>query len=410
VWVVVCGLWVAGVGNGRRRVLVRDLLIAGVPTVLVWAKRTFRCRETLCGRGSWSERSELITPRASLTERARAEICRRVGKDPDTIAEVARDLGVGWQCAHQAVIDHGDRLIEADGRVARTVGLGVDEHPFQHANARRRTQMTTIDAFRGYATAIDDVVPTATLVIDHFRTIRLASKCVDDMRRRVQQDTLGRKGDPLYGIRRLLLRAWAHLNERGRQRLRAGLTAGDPDGEVAGVWLARELLVEVYSAVDLAHAKRRLVVIFQHAADAEIGELKPDFYDVSPEGVVGSQVDYGFTRDDGRPRLLRTNHVVYGGPNEGVAKMPNIHRVLGRRSVVAGGNSAGDAEMLEYARTYDGPSPAILVNHNDAQREYAHESKAGTFETEEIILQTAERLGWVVASVRDDWATVFPDN
>ena len=207
---------VAGVGNGRRRVVVRDLPIAGVPTVLVWDKRTFRCREQLCPRSSWSETSPLIAVRASLTERARAEICRRVGHDLDTVAEVAREFGVGWGCAHQAVIDHGDALIAADMRVERTVGVGVDEHTFQHANARRRTQMAitfvdidrarlldvvpgrsgdvvrewvterpdgwaeqvrvaTIDAFRGYATAIGDVLAAATLVIDHFHAIRHAS-------------------------------------------------------------------------------------------------------------------------------------------------------------------------------------------------------------------------------------------
>ena len=314
-WCPSCG--VAGVGNGRRRVVVRDLPIAGVPTVLVWDKRTFRCREQLCERSSWSETSPLIAVRASLTERARAEICRRVGHDLDTVAEVAREFGVGWQCAHQAVIDHGDELIAAYHRLDRTVAVGVDEHTFQHANARRRTQMATtfvdidrarlldvvpgrsgdvvrdwvtnqpdgwadqiqvatIDAFRGYATAIGDVLPDATLVIDHFHAIRLASACVDDVRRRVQQDTLGHRGhkhDPLYGIRRLLLRTWDHLTEHGWERLRAGLASGDPDGEVASVWLARELLVEVYAATDLAHDRRRLVVFFQHAADADIGEL-----------------------------------------------------------------------------------------------------------------------------------------
>jgi transposase len=283
----------------------------------VWAKRTFRCREPLCARGSWSETSDAIASRASLTERARAEICRRVGADLDTVAEAARAFGIGWACAHQAVIDHGDQLIETDNRIGRTVAVGVDEHTFQHANARRRTQMATtfvdidrarlldvvpgrsghvvrdwvtdrpdgwaqqiqiatIDAFRGYATAISDVLPDATLVIDHFHAIRLASACVDDVRRRVQQDTLGHRGhkaDPLFGIRRLLLRTWDHLTDRGWERLRAGLAAGDPDGEVAAVWLARELLVEVYAAEDLAHAKRRLIVFFQHAADAEIPEL-----------------------------------------------------------------------------------------------------------------------------------------
>ena len=144
-----CGVF--GVGNGRRRVLVRDLPIAGRPTVLVWAKRTGRCQETLCGRSSWSETSSLIGPRASLTERARREICRRVGEELDSVAELAREFGVGWATAHQAVIDHGDPLIEHDGRLEHVTGLGVDEHTFQHANAARRTQMVTtfVDIDRG---------------------------------------------------------------------------------------------------------------------------------------------------------------------------------------------------------------------------------------------------------------------
>ena len=82
--------------------------------------------------------------------------------------------------------------------------------------------VAAIDAFRGYATAIGEVLPDATLVIDHFHAIRLASTAVSDARRRVQQDTLGhrgRTGDPLYGIRRLLLRTWANLNDRGWERL-----------------------------------------------------------------------------------------------------------------------------------------------------------------------------------------------
>jgi transposase len=314
-WCPACG--VRAVGNGRRSVTVRDLPIAGQATVIVWAKRTWRCREELCACGSWSETSAEIGVRASLTERARREICRRVGEELDSVAAVAREFGVGWACAHQAVVDYGDGFIAADDRLERTRRLGVDEHTFQHANARRRTQMVTtfvdidrgrllevvpgrsgdvvrdwvsaqpawwadridvaaIDAFRGYATAIADVLPDATLVIDHFHAIRLASEAVNDVRRRVQQEQLGHRGrkhDPLYGIRRLLLRTWSNLNERGWERLRAGLAAGDPDGEVAAVWLARELLAEVYAARDLAHAKRRRIVFFQHAADADIPEL-----------------------------------------------------------------------------------------------------------------------------------------
>lgn len=137
--------------------------------------------------------------------------------------------------------------------------------------------------------------------------------------------------------------------------------------------------------------------------------IAEDFYGVKPEGVVGSQVAYEIDRlDDGSLRLLRTGDIVASGPNEGITKPTNIQRVLGRRPVVAGGNSAGDAEMLQYAQSYDGPSLALLVDHDDSEREYAYESKAGTFESDESILETADRLGWVVASIKNDWSTVFP--
>jgi hypothetical protein len=106
--------------------------------------------------------------------------------------------------------------------------------------------------------------------------------------------------------------------------------------------------------------------------------ISHDFYRVKPEGVVGSQIDYELdVGDEGSARLERTSHLV-GGPNEGSAKPPNIQRILGRRPIVAGGNSPGDAEMLDYAMLSDGPSLALLVNHD-------------------------------VASMRDDWSTVFAD-
>jgi hypothetical protein len=131
-----------------------------------------------------------------------------------------------------------------------------------------------------------------------------------------------------------------------------------------------------------------------------------DFYGVKPVGVVSSQIDYELTRDaDGKVQLLRTNKLVASGPNEGPGKPPNIQRILGRRPCVAGGNSAGDAEMLEYAMAY--PSLAVLVNHDDGEREYAYESVAGTFAADESITDTAARLGWTVISIKDDWSTVF---
>jgi transposase len=77
------------------------------------------------------------------------------------------------------------------------------------------------------------------VVVDHFHAIRLANTVVDQVRRRTQQATLGHRGrkrDPLYRIRKLLLTAAGRLTDRGRVRLRAGLAAGDPGGEVVAAW------------------------------------------------------------------------------------------------------------------------------------------------------------------------------
>jgi hypothetical protein len=72
------------VAHGRRRVKGRDLAIAGRPVVSVRSKRIWRCPD--CDTRTWTETSDTIRPRVALTERARAEKCRRVGKDEDSVA------------------------------------------------------------------------------------------------------------------------------------------------------------------------------------------------------------------------------------------------------------------------------------------------------------------------------------
>jgi len=136
--------------------------------------------------------------------------------------------------------------------------------------------------------------------------------------------------------------------------------------------------------------------------------ISREFYDVSPDAVVGSLVGYEFTRDtEGRPRLLRTTEL-FGEVNEGAPKVTNIQLQLGRRPILAAGNSPGDAEMLEYALAADGPTIALLVDHDDAEREYAYEGRAGSFDTDGSFEETARGLGITVVSMRSDWSTVFP--
>jgi transposase len=303
--------------HGRRTVRVRDLPIGGRPVVLLWRKRIWRCREPACGVRTWTERAAAIGPRMVLTERARAEACRRVGKDAHAVAAVARDLGVGWATVMRAVRDHGAPLVDDPTRVQGVAALGLDETSFLKATRLAPTRWVTglvdldggrlldvvadrtraavdgwlharprdwlaqvatvaLDPWRGYASALTAPLGHATVVVDHFHAIRLANAVVDQVRRRVQQATLGHRGrkrDPLYRIRKLLLTAAEQLTGRGRVRLRAGLAAGDPTGEVAAAWQGKELLRAVYAAVGTVAARAALERFYRWADGVHVAEL-----------------------------------------------------------------------------------------------------------------------------------------
>ncbi|SRR6478609_10315300 len=137
--------------------------------------------------------------------------------------------------------------------------------------------------------------------------------------------------------------------------------------------------------------------------------ISQQLYAVPPEAVVGTLIDYDFvpTAPDGSgPGLTRAPRLV-GDANEGAPKVTHIQTQLGRRPILAAGNSGGDREMLEWAAAGDGPTLALLVDHDDAEREFAYVSTAETFAEPEPITAVGERLGWTVVSIANDWATVF---
>lgn len=139
-----------------------------------------------------------------------------------------------------------------------------------------------------------------------------------------------------------------------------------------------------------------------------VRRLSQDLYGVPPELVVGTLIGYEFERDGDRPVLRRTIALM-GSANEGATKVTHIQSQLGRAPIVAGGNSGGDREMMEWATSGTNPGLAILVDHDDAEREYEYVGRAQTFEESEAITDVADRLGWVTVSMRRDWATVFPE-
>ncbi|AXV06644.1 Mobile element protein [Euzebya pacifica] len=209
-----------------------------------------------------------------MTVRAAVWACRRVGRDNETVAAVARDLGCGWHTVMRAVREHGQPLVDDPARLDGVRQLGVDETAFLRARRVRHTSyvsgmvdtatgrlldvvqgrtaaalgdwleerpddwkaaigVVALDPHRGYANAIGQHLGHATLVVDRFHAIRLANRAVDDVRRRVQQETTGHRGrkhDPLYRIRRTLLQIADTLVDLQWTRLEAAWDFADPDG------------------------------------------------------------------------------------------------------------------------------------------------------------------------------------
>jgi hypothetical protein len=128
-------------------------------------------------------------------------------------------------------------------------------------------------------------------------------------------------------------------------------------------------------------------------------------YGVPPEQVVGSSgvVKYE-VGSDGKPVLFKEPKVEF--IDDGAGKPIGINRFIGRRPVIAVGNSDGDRQMLEYTAAGDGPRLAVYIHHDDAEREYAHD-RGDKLAALDKGLDEAKAKGWILVSMKDDWKQIF---
>jgi transposase len=301
----------------RKLVAVRDLARFGRPARLVWVKRRWRCVEPACEAKTWTEGSEHVDAQVVLTRRAGAEACRQVGELARPVSTVAAEFGVCWWTVMNAVAEHGTPLVDDPGRIGAVTQLGIDETSFLAVNRAHATVYVTglvdleakvvIDMVKGNGAAdlrrwtakADpgwlggiEVVATdlaesfraglspgldhARRVADPFHVVRAGNRCLDKVRRRVQNETLGHRGrkhDPLYRIRKLLLSGHERLDEAGRQRMLLGLRVGDPADEVLGAWLAKEAVRDVYLAEDRTEAALLLDKAIAGCAEDDVPEI-----------------------------------------------------------------------------------------------------------------------------------------
>jgi hypothetical protein len=127
-------------------------------------------------------------------------------------------------------------------------------------------------------------------------------------------------------------------------------------------------------------------------------------YGVPPEQVIGSQIQLAFAMRDGRAMIMREPKVIF--IDDGAGKPVGIQRHIGRRPILAFGNSDGDLEMLQWTTGGEGRRLGLILHHTDGEREYAYDRKS-PFGRLDKAMDLAPQNGWVLVSMKDDWSQVF---
>lgn len=130
-----------------------------------------------------------------------------------------------------------------------------------------------------------------------------------------------------------------------------------------------------------------------------------EIYGVPPEQVVGSSVKTKFVVQDGQPTIQRLPDVSF--IDDGPGKPIGINQHIGRRPILAIGNSDGDFEMLQWTTSGPGLRLGGIVHHTDAEREWAYDrdSKIGKLARG---LDEAKQRGWLLIDMKRDWKTIYP--
>ncbi|WP_415394476.1 ISL3 family transposase [Rhodococcus globerulus] len=251
-----------------------DLPIVGHPTRLHVRLPRFTCSDPGCGVSVFRQRIDRVAaPKASITRRTTRWILHCLAVEKMSVSAVAKALGVGWDVVNSLALSTVRELAyNQPGHLDGVRILGVDEHKWKHVRGqgdpsfvtvivdltpvidgtgparlldmvagrsaaaltrwltardqafRDRVKIVAMDGFAGYHSAAKEGLPQARTVMDPFHVVHLAAEKLTVCRQRVQQITLGhrgRSGDPLYGIKRVLLTRKILRTDKQKARLEA---------------------------------------------------------------------------------------------------------------------------------------------------------------------------------------------
>jgi phosphoglycolate phosphatase-like HAD superfamily hydrolase len=127
-------------------------------------------------------------------------------------------------------------------------------------------------------------------------------------------------------------------------------------------------------------------------------------YGIPPQQVVGSSVKTDLQVREGKPVIMRLPQISF--IDDGPGKPIGIDSFIGRRPILAFGNSDGDQQMLEWTAAGSDPHLMLLLHHTDAAREYAYDRQSAVGRLDKA-LDEAIAKGWIVVSMKEDWKQIF---
>lgn len=298
----VCGVLATKV-HSRRSQRVRDVPVAGA-TVVMWAKRRWFCLEPGCDRGTFWEATVQIPRYARSTTRLRDQVVSAVITSGRAASEVAPAHGVSWWRVQAALA--AAAVVLTDVEATRVRRLGIDEHRYRSVRWfrtdqgswrrfepwmttlvdldtgqvlgivdgrdsaavgdwlsqrserwRERIEIVAIDPSAAFRKALRTWLPRAAVSVDKFHLVKLGNDMVTTVRQRLARTHRGRRGrkdDPAWAYRMLLLRGGDTLTPRAWERLETVFRTDDPTDELSAAWGIKEQLRRLLATDTLAQA------------------------------------------------------------------------------------------------------------------------------------------------------------
>ncbi|WP_196333974.1 HAD family hydrolase, partial [Vibrio harveyi] len=130
----------------------------------------------------------------------------------------------------------------------------------------------------------------------------------------------------------------------------------------------------------------------------------PEVYGIPEEQIIGSALKYKYDYNDGKPTVTKLGEILTIDDKAG--KVENIQHIIGKKPVLAIGNSDGDHAMMQWA-TSQPNSMAMIVHHTDEEREWKYDRKSSVGHLDKAMDEANQRDNWHLIDMKNEWCTVY---